>query len=96
MSLRIAEDAGGVEFAVKIVPGASRTAVAGLLGDQLKITVAAPPERGKANEALVVFLEEICGVRKGQVRILAGHTQPRKRVRVDGVTAAALEHRLTV
>ena len=35
---------GGVELTVKVVPGASRTRVAGVWGTALKLAVAAPPE----------------------------------------------------
>ena len=38
----------GTRVRVKVVPGASRTKVVGVLGDRLKVAVAAPPEGGKA------------------------------------------------
>lgn len=37
---------------VKAVPGSRRDEVAGLLGDRLKVRVAAPPENGRANAAI--------------------------------------------
>ncbi len=48
----------GVEFEVKAVPGSSRTAVAGEYDAKLRVNVAAPPEKGKANKMLVEFLAE--------------------------------------
>ncbi|MGB9626422.1 MAG: DUF167 domain-containing protein, partial [Phycisphaerae bacterium] len=47
---------GGVEVAVKVVPGSSRDRIMGVLGDALKIAVAAPPEKGKANQAVIEVL----------------------------------------
>ncbi len=81
---------GGVEFAVKVVPGASRTRIAGVLGAALKVAVSAPPEGGKANAALCVFLADVLSVRKGDVAVVAGHTQPHKRVRVNGIAPEAV------
>jgi len=43
---------------VKVVPGSSRDQIAGWLGDALKIKVTAPPERGKANEAVIEILAD--------------------------------------
>jgi uncharacterized protein (TIGR00251 family) len=76
---------GGLELAVKVVPGASRTEVAGPLGDRLKVRVAAPPEGGKANRALVRVLSQWLGVR--DVAIVAGHSSAEKTVRVSGLSA---------
>jgi uncharacterized protein (TIGR00251 family) len=90
----IHEDAGGVIFTAKIVPGSSRTTVAGVLDDMVKIRVAAPPEKGKANQCLVAYLAGELGVKKNQIEIIAGQTNPVKQVRVTGISAATLREKL--
>ena len=47
---------------MKVVPGSSRDQVVGWLGDASKIKVTAPPEKGKANEAVIELLAEPLGV----------------------------------
>jgi uncharacterized protein (TIGR00251 family) len=85
-SLSIQQVPGGIVFTVKVVPGSSKTAVAGLLGSTLKIKVSAPPEKGKANESLVNFLAERLGVRPRNIEIIAGTSNPVKQIRVEGIT----------
>jgi uncharacterized protein (TIGR00251 family) len=75
---------GGWELAIKVVPGASRTEIAGVLGKRLKVRVAAPAEGGKANRALVRLLGEWLGVR--DVEIVAGESSAEKTVRVVGAS----------
>lgn len=94
MTLAVTATAAGVRFAVKVVPGAARDRVAGLLGDTLKVQVAAPPEKGKANERLCTILAAALGVAPRDVEVTAGHGNPRKVVAVRGVTAAELCARL--
>lgn len=77
---------GGVAIRVKVVPGASRSRVAGVLGDRLKVQVAAPPEGGKANKAVCALLAGVLGVGVKAVEVVQGQTQPRKTVAVRGVT----------
>lgn len=72
----------GVVIRVKAVPGASRDQIAGVLGDRLKVKVAAPPEGGKANKAICALLAKELGVKPGQVEIVSGATNPEKVVRV--------------
>lgn len=86
---------GGVEIAVKAVPGASRDLIAGVLGDALKVKVAAPPEGGKANVAIRALLAEALGVPERNVELVAGHTSPRKRFAIRGVTESAAAARLS-
>lgn len=81
--------AGGVTLRVKVVPGASRSRVAGVLGDRLKVTVAAPPEAGKANAALCDLLARTFSVPRNHVTVTAGTTQPRKTVEVAGLSLCA-------
>jgi len=90
----IQTDAAGVTFTAKIVPGSSRTAVAGLLDDMIKIKIAAAPERGKANQCLVTFLAKRLGVKKNAVHITAGQTSPVKRVQVHGISSQSLLEKL--
>jgi hypothetical protein len=83
-----------VVFIAKIVPGSSRTTVAGVLEDMIKIRVAAPPEKGKANQCLIAFLAGQLGVKKNEIDIVAGQTNPVKQVRVAGISATTLLERL--
>lgn len=68
---------------VKVVPGASRGEIVGWMGDRLKVRVAAPPQRGKANEAVVELLAGTLGIPRARVRIVSGTTSPLKVVEVD-------------
>jgi len=93
-NLSVEEVGEGVVFAVKVVPGASRTAVSGLHGDMLKVRVSAPPEKGKANKCLSECLARVLGVRKNAVSVVSGQTSPLKRVEVLGISASELIERL--
>jgi len=71
---------------VKVVPNASRTKLAGLLGDRLKLSVSAPPENGKANDAVCQLLAKTFGLPVRQIEVTAGHTQPTKTLRIEGLS----------
>ena len=79
---------------VKVVPGASRDRVVGRYGDAVKVQVAAPPEGGKANKAVVTLLAEALGVKAAQVRLVRGHGQSRKVIEVEGLSQGDLDARL--
>ncbi|MCC7203447.1 MAG: DUF167 domain-containing protein [Phycisphaeraceae bacterium] len=70
---------------IKVVPGASRSRIAGLLGDRLKVQVAAPPEGGKANKAVCELIADLLGVPARQITVETGHAQPAKTLRLTGV-----------
>ncbi|HVP64628.1 MAG TPA: DUF167 domain-containing protein, partial [candidate division Zixibacteria bacterium] len=71
-----------------------RNAVAGEMGDTLKIALTAPPVEGKANEACIEFLAKLLGVARSSVTIAAGETGRNKVIRIAGVTAAHVRERL--
>jgi uncharacterized protein len=79
---------------VWVQPRASRTGVAGMHGDAVKIRLAAPPVDGAANEELIRFLAEILGVARSAVSVAAGETSRRKTIEVEGIDRATLEKRL--
>ena len=82
----IRESTKGVEIRIRVVAGASRDRLAGTTGDCLKLQITAAPEKGRANAAILSFLAAKIGVRPGAVTLLSGHTSPRKRVLVSGVS----------
>jgi uncharacterized protein (TIGR00251 family) len=84
-----------VILSVRVVPKASRSEIVGLEGDTLRVRVAAPPERGKANKELIKLLAGAFGVRNNQVEIVSGQKARRKRVRVEGVDSRTVLTLLT-
>lgn len=70
---------------VKVVPGSSRDEIVNWLGDALKIKVTAPPEKGKANEAVIRLLAAALGIATDDIIAVSGHTSPSKVVAVSGM-----------
>ncbi len=85
--LNIRQSGSAVVMKVKVVPGSSRTAIAGLLDGMLKVKVAAPAEKGKANAALAELLAKKLSIKKSAVRIAAGLTSSVKEIVIEGVSA---------
>jgi uncharacterized protein (TIGR00251 family) len=75
---------------IKAVPGAKRDEIVGRLGDRLKVRVAAPPEGGRANEAICALIADALGVKTRDVRIIAGQSRAEKTVEVEGVDEVAV------
>jgi len=92
--IAIKSDANGASFAVKVHPRAKRNAVAGELGDALKLSLTAPPVEGKANQACIEFVAELLRVPKSSVSIASGETSRQKVIRVIGLSAAEVRSRL--
>lgn len=85
----------GVELNIKVIPGASRDRIVGLLGDALKVQISAPPEKGKANKALTTLLARTFGVPASQVAVTSGQTSPHKVVLVVGTKIEEIRTRLS-
>ncbi len=77
---------------LKVVPRSSRDEVVGWLGDSLKVKVKvkAPPEKGRANEAVVALLADRLGVDASSIAVVSGHGSPAKIVAVDGMDDEAI------
>jgi hypothetical protein len=84
----------GALLTVHVQPGASRTECVGIHGDAIKIRLAAPPIDGAANDELIRFIADQCGVPRANVRIRAGEQARRKRLSIKGIMAEVLLTRL--
>jgi uncharacterized protein (TIGR00251 family) len=88
--LRYTERDGALNFAVRVVPRAARSEIAGTHDGALRVRVAAPPVEGAANEELRRTLARAFGVPTRAVEITSGQTSKNKQVRVAGVAARQL------
>jgi uncharacterized protein (TIGR00251 family) len=77
---------GTVVLRLHVRPGAGRTGVVGRHGDALKVSVAAPPDKGRANEAVLALVADVLGVGRSAVDLMAGPASRSKRVVVRGRT----------
>ncbi len=88
--------ADGVLLRLRVQPGASKTAVAGIETDaagvvRLKLRVQAPPVDGAANAAVTAFLAKRLGRPKRDVALTQGQKSRSKTVRIAGPADAILE-----
>jgi uncharacterized protein (TIGR00251 family) len=63
---------------VKVVPGSSRGLVVGWVGDTLKVKVHQPPDKGRANDALIDLLSQELDIPKSSLSIIRGWSSSRK------------------
>lgn len=85
---------GDAVLAVHVQPGARRTEVVGRHGDALKVRVQAPPDKGRANAAVVALLAATFGVPDSSVVLVRGASARAKRFRLVGLPAATARARL--
>ena len=79
---------------LRVSPGARRTELVGRHGDSWKVRVAAPPEDGRANDALVGLLAERLELPRRDVSVVSGHAGRDKIVELAGIGEAEAERRL--
>lgn len=79
---------------LRVSPGAARNAVVGRHGRGWKVRVAAAPEGGKANDAVVRLLAETLRVPAQDVAIVSGHGSRDKIVALEGMDTDEIERRL--
>ena len=80
---------------LRVSPGARRNEVVGRHGGGWKVRVTAPPEDGRANEAVLGLLAERLDLPRGSLSLVSGHGGRDKVVRVAGISEAELERRLS-
>jgi uncharacterized protein len=79
---------------LRVAPGAARSDVVGRHGDGWKVRVAAAPERGKANDALIGLLAKVLLVPQVDVAVVSGFASRDKIVAVNGIDATEADEAL--
>jgi len=81
----LVEHSKGVLILVRAQPGARKQGYLGLVGCEAKLAVSAPPEDGKANEALVELVASLFGLRKSSITLVQGKSSRQKRFLIEGM-----------
>jgi uncharacterized protein (TIGR00251 family) len=83
-----------VTLTLRVTPRARQNKVAGKVGDTWKVSVTAPPEDGRANDAVIELLADALGIKRRQIEMLTGLSSRNKVVRIAGITDADVRVRL--
>jgi hypothetical protein len=93
----ITESGTGVILAIEVSPSSGRE---GFLAGydpwrkSIRCSVRSPPVHGRANREVIDSLGRILGVPAASVQVIAGATQSRKRVRIEGITKNEVTEKL--
>lgn len=89
------ESDGALRLFLRVTPNASKDAISGLwrgpAGEQrLAVRVAAPPDKGRANKAVLKLLAKALALPKSAVSLTGGEKDRLKTVAVEGAPGAAV------
>jgi uncharacterized protein (TIGR00251 family) len=93
--IQVQDIPGGASFKVKVHPRSPKDAITGEVGEAIKLSLAAPPVDGRANDSCIRFLAELLDVPRSSVTIAAGRNSRNKVIRVSGLAAAEVRERLS-
>jgi uncharacterized protein len=86
--------AASTRLRLRVSPGSGRAEIVGRHADGWKVRVTAPPEHGRANEAVLRLVADTVLVPREAVTIVSGHGGRDKIVELTGVGPALIERRL--
>lgn len=79
---------------IKVIPKSRKSEIVGWENEELKIRIAAPPDKGQANEELIRFLAKSLGIGKSRVKLLSGDTSRHKKILLEGISKLILFSRV--
>ena len=80
-----------VKIPLKVIPNAHSNQIVGWENGELKVRIAAQPQKGDANDELIRFLAKEFGVSRSQLSLVSGHTSRHKRIAVAGELSVDLQ-----
>ncbi len=93
--MHLSQTPKGVVIAVRAIPRAGRSGVAGMRGGALLVKLAAAPVDGAANEELIGVLARALDLPKRRLSVVSGERARDKRLLVEGAALADIQTRLS-
>lgn len=85
-----------MKIKIKVIPNSSRNEIVGQLGDCLKVVVTAPPQAGKANEAVRELFSKELAINKKSIQISSGKSSFRKVIQVNASDEKKIMEKLKI
>jgi uncharacterized protein len=79
---------------IRAQPGARKGGIQGERAGALRVAVTAPPQDGRANEAIADVLREAFKLKRSELQLVSGEKSRNKSFLVRGLTREQLEARL--
>ena len=89
--IEITETDTGLSVLIKVQPNSKENAIVGKYGKRLKISVTSPPEKGKANKAVIKLMATVLGIKTSQINIVSGQTTREKKIHIIGMSLKHFE-----
>lgn len=81
-----------IHLTVRVIPRASRSAIAGVRDGALLVRLQSPPVEGAANVELIELIARTFRIAKRNVTIDSGERSKLKRVAIESIDRCELEH----
>lgn len=85
----------GVLLHLRIQPRASRTEIAEIYGESLRIRLQSPALENRANQELILFLAKALNLKKSQIQMAAGEKSRDKKVAISGESCDAIRSKIS-
>lgn len=91
----ISQKGDGVCLSVRVQPRSSRSGVAGLYGESVRICLKSAPVDDAANQECCALLAKLLGVSRSSVSVVSGRSSRSKIMKVEGLAVSAVETALS-
>lgn len=85
----------GICFKVKVILKASSSEIVEWEGEELKIRLAAVPQKGEANQELIRLLAKVFALSPSKIELLYGKTSRHKCICIKNLSLKEIQERLT-
>ena len=87
----ISQKGDGVCLSVRVQPRSSRSGVAGMYGESVRICLKSAPVDDAANQECCLLLAKLLGVSRSSVSVVSGRSSRSKIMKIEGVVVADVE-----
>jgi len=92
----LSEKDGNLTIEIKVVPRASKSEIAGIEGDCLKVRLKAAPVEGEANSELIALFHKLLKIPRENIVIKRGSASKHKSLLIKGISTEEVLKTLSV